>query len=112
MSTEIENTATENSEVLNEGEELEDRRISVIMQAGNPNFERIDSNLKESIRAKFLDLSITVCIQLSPDEVAGLRDPVPYYVTLIIWHRLKAIDSDESPVQSLHIRRGAGSLFR
>jgi hypothetical protein len=80
MSSEIENSVTEICGIP-EQQEVEEQRISECIQPESSEIERMDSELRFKIKQSFLELKITVCIQLSVDEVAGLRDPVPYYVS-------------------------------
>ena len=80
MSGEIENYVA-SGDTQSDPCEQEISRVSAEMHLDSCSFERIEPELKHRIKTQYLDLKITVCIHLSVDEVAGLRDPVPYYVT-------------------------------
>lgn len=106
MSSEIENPVVQREDHLDQIEP-DAGRFSAEINSENLQFEKMDSELRHSIRTSFLDLKITVCIQLSVDEVAGLRDPIPYYVNNLFADLLTFLDPDEPPVEPLHLRRRA-----
>ena len=83
----------------------QEARLSGILQASDCEFLKMEPELRKNIRKNFLDLKITVCIQLSLDEVAGLKDPVPYYVSGFPRGMVLTLpDPDEPSIESLHLR--------
>jgi hypothetical protein len=54
-----------------------------------PEEQPIDQKMLKEIRASFLSLKISVCVQLNKKDVASFNSPSPYYVSPILNLRWK-----------------------
>lgn len=97
MSTEIENPEPQPSD-------QQEMEVSTERPSQLSSIEKMDSELRFKIKQSFLNLKITVCVSLSVDEVAGLRDPVPYYVRDISFYGIHIVDRNEPPIKPIHLR--------